>query len=510
VGQVFIGALTATSFEVWTTGTPSADSSFGFRLFFLLVRFQRCRDMCVKGFVIAGPASGEGKTTVMVALMAALRARGLQVQPFKCGPDFIDGGYHRQVCGRPSRNLDGWMVSASVNKQIFDRHAEASDVCVVEGMMGLFDGVGGSSERGSTAEMAKLLGLPVVLVVDASATARSVAALIYGFENFDPALKVAGVIFNKVGGQVHYQLLCESVLGKCRSPVLGFLPEDPQVSIPERHLGLVTAGEHCLSNFAVERLAAWATTHVDLTRLLLRAATLTPSPPNWQPHEQCEPVWIAVARDQAFCFYYEDNLDALRRAGAEIVEFSPLTDSELPPHAHALYFGGGYPELYAAQLAANRSMLTAVRQFAEQEGPIYAECGGFMYLSQELAGVNGETCPMAGVLPMRVSMAQRPVNFGYAEVTLSNQTIWGHSGATARGHSFHWSTVTSEHSVGHAYRVRYSLTGRLESEGFSRSRVLGSYIHLHFLSNSQTAPAFVESARSFRTLKQRTGCKGAP
>ena len=454
-----------------------------------------------KGFVIAGPASGAGKTTVTLSLMAALRKRGLTVQPFKCGPDFIDGGHHAKVCGRPSRNLDGWMLSAEANHHIFYRNAAKADVCVVEGVMGLFDGVDGKSEAGSTAEIAKWLGLPVILVVDASAMARSAAALVHGYESFDPALKVAGVIFNNAGGSTHYRMLNDAVTASANAVPLGYLPRDERIHIPERYLGLVTAGENLLPDSMLSLLGELAETHIDLNQLLACAASVP------APADGCAKgardlsagsIRLGVARDKAFCFYYEDNLDALREAGAEIVEFSPLEDSSLPTALDALYFGGGYPELFAEQLSGNRPMLASIKRAAEEGLPIYAECGGLMYLAREIVTKENASFPMAGVLPITVQMTDRLVNFGYTEVSFTSDCLIGPAGAKARGHSFHCSRIADVRPVEYAYQARNSMTGREEPDGLRVKNVLASYIHLHFVSNRGMADAFVKNVKRAR------------
>ena len=455
-----------------------------------------------KGFVVAGPASGVGKTTVALALIAALRGRGLTVQSFKCGPDFIDGGHHARACGRPSRNLDGWMLPPDVNLRIFNRGAQGADVAVVEGVMGLFDGVDGMSEAGSTAEIAKRLKLPVVLVVDASQMARSAAALVKGFETFDPKLRVAGVILNRVAGEAHFRLLREAIGSSCQAALLGYLPREERIRIPERYLGLFTASEDALPDRALTMLGDLAKTHIDLEQLLKSASDFTSQP---EPPGAIDPpvrVRIGVARDRTFCFYYEDNFDALRAAGAEIVEFSPLADRGLPEGVDALYFGGGYPELYAEQLAGNREMLDAVRRFADQERPIYAECGGLMYLAQTIVGRDRKHFSMAGVLPLDVHMTERLVKFGYTEVQLTADCMVGQKGAKARGHSFHCSNISGGEHVERVYHVRYSLSRREEPEGLRERNVLASYIHLHFLSNAGLATRFVEHARSSKRARR--------
>jgi cobyrinic acid a,c-diamide synthase len=454
-------------------------------------------DKTVKGFVVAGPSSGAGKTTVSLGLMAALRKRGLKVQPFKCGPDFIDPGHHTRVCGRRARNLDGWMLSEEMNRNLFYLAARGADVCVVEGVMGLFDGAGGKSPTGSTAEMAKLLGLPVILVIDASAMARSAAALVHGFETFDSQLKVAGLIFNKVGGPGHAQILREAVKSGCSTPLLGCLPRNEKIRIPERYLGLYTAEENLLTEDAISMLGGMAESNIDIAGLLaclpdaqIRAANEIPA--------VRRDLRIGVARDGAFCFYYEDNLDALRACGAEIVEFSPLNDTHLPPSIDAVYFGGGYPELNAGELNGNRTMLDAIRKFGQDGGPVYAECGGLMLLADEIVDSEGRSFPMAGLLPLRVQMTNRLVKFGYADVRLTADSLWGAAGAQARGHSFHCSTITEAGSTARHYHVRYSLSRLEEEEGFRVKNILASYVHLHFLSNPDIPACLVESIRRAR------------
>jgi cobyrinic acid a,c-diamide synthase len=456
-----------------------------------------------KAFIIAGPASGVGKTTVTLSIMAALRKRGLAVQPFKCGPDFIDGGHHSRICGRASRNLDGWMLSADANRRTFSRAAKEADVCVIEGVMGLFDGADGKSDAGSTAEIAKWLGLPVILVVDASAIARSAAALVHGFETFDPAVKVAGVIFNRVGGPGHYRLLKDALTSGTTAVPLGYLSSDERIRIPERYLGLITAGEQLLPDSALSLLGQLAEDSIDLHKLLecgdsvpaLRQAAPAPDAMAWSAVRS---VRIGVARDKAFCFYYEDNLDSLRQAGAEIVEFSPLEDSSLPAGVDALYFGGGYPELFAGQLAANSRMLASIKQAAQEGLPIYAECGGLMYLANEIVTKDGVAFPMAGVLPLRVQMTDRLINFGYHEVSFTRDCLLGPAGTKVRGHSFHCSKMIDDGPLERVYKTRSSLTGCEEPEGFRIGNVLASYIHLHFLSSSGLAVGFVRNVQNAR------------
>lgn len=456
-----------------------------------------------RAIVIAGPASGVGKTTIALGLMAAFRRRGLAVQPFKCGPDFIDAGHHTRVCGRPSRNLDGWMLSGETNRALFARHASTADLAVVEGVMGLFDGAGNSGE-GSTAAMAKHLRVPVLFVVDASSMAASAAALVRGFETFDPAVRIAGVVFNQVGGAGHYGLLREALRQAGCAAAVGYLPTDAAFRIPERHLGLYTAHEDVLSTAALDRLSSLMEQHIDLDRVLdIAALEETSRTAPVRSRVVGETARIAVARDRAFSFYYEDNLDALRASGAEVVEFSPLTDRMLPEGTDALYVGGGYPELHAAELSANASMRDAIAEFVRNGGPAYAECGGLMYLGRRLRLRDGGHVPMVGVLPFGTMVTDGLVRFGYTEVSFTADCLLGRAGTTARGHSFHYSAIDGAPDVTCAYRVRSTLSGMESKEGYVVGNVLASYVHLHFLSNPELSANFIRAAR-FARARGRT------
>src|SRR6266446_1838896 len=389
--------------------------------------------MAQPALVIAGTHSGVGKTTISIALMAALRRRGLRVQPFKVGPDFIDPTLHTLAAGRISRNLDGWMLEPTANLQTFVRLSSDADFTVVEGVMGLFDGRDALTEAGSTAEMAKLLGVPVLLVVDASAMARSAAALIHGYESFDPKLDVAGIIFNRVASAGHFAYLRESVEATCRARVLGWLATDESVALPERHLGLFMADE-VLNDSRFDALVSWIERGVDIDELIRlarerseRQAVVDSQPLEIESTAQQEAqpfdrrLRIGVARDNAFCFYYQDNLDLLVNAGAEIVEFSPIEQERLPESLDGLYLGGGYPELHAAALAANETMRADVAGFAQSGKPVYGECGGLMYLTEAIVDQESQSFPMVGVFPSRARMQPRLAALGYAEVEGTNK-----------------------------------------------------------------------------------------
>jgi cobyrinic acid a,c-diamide synthase len=450
----------------------------------------------VKAFLIAGTASGAGKTTVSLALCAAFRGRGLRVQAYKCGPDFLDTGHLSAISGRAARNLDTWMLDAQSNRDIFARGAAEADMVIVEGMMGLFDGVSGGGERGSAAEIAKLLSLPVILVLDASKSARSLAAVVHGFESFDPQLRFAGLVLNRVAGESHFRLLQEAICSTSSTPLLGWLPREETVAIPERHLGLHTADEESSPCEKTRSFAAFAVKHLDLDRLL-QAEDATSGLAHAVTRSDAR-ISLGIARDPAFCFYYQDNLDLLEAAGARIVSFSPLTDSALPPGLDALYLGGGYPELYAEQLSGNRSFLASLRSFAQSGRPIYAECGGMMYLAEELRSREGLAFPMASLLPLRIEMTDKLVRFGYVEVEFAQDCFLARKGTVARTHSFHYSRAIPTCEVAAPFRARYSLSGLSDSEGCLLGNVLGSYFHLHFAGNHSIAEAFVQSSEAIR------------
>ena len=461
----------------------------------------------VRGFVVAGTHSGVGKTTLALGLLAALRNRGVSVQPFKIGPDFIDPGHHSAVCDRQSRNLDGWMLSRTYNRATFARGLHDGAVGVVEGMMGLFDGRDGDSEAGSTAEMAKWLGLPVVLVVDASGMARSVAAVVHGFATFDARLDVAGVIFNRIAGPGHLRFLEEAMRGLPRVRLFGGVPTDETIRLPERHLGLVTAQECPLSRERTGALAALVERHVDVSALLKLGGS-SPAPrltlrEESSTEDDAGPVVrFGVARDEAFCFYYPENLELLERAGARLVFFSPLRDASLPADLDGLYLGGGYPESHAARLSANTAMREAVRAHIERGKPVYAECGGFMYLTRGIRDGAGRFFPMVGAYPTVARILPRLSRLGYVEVDVES-SVGLFPPMRVRGHEFHYSELESpmpsegRHArIDPVYRIRGRTADESRTDGYLYKRCLAGYPHLHFGSNPGFAQRLVALART--------------
>lgn len=445
----------------------------------------------VPRLVIGGVASGVGKTTVVVGLARALAARGLRVAAFKVGPDYLDPSYHRLAVGSPCHNLDGWMMGADAVRDTFARASEGADVALIEGVMGLFDGVAADRSEGSTAELARWLEAPVLLVADAGGMARSLAAVVAGFAGFEAGTGIAGVVANRVGSRGHLELLRRALP---QPAVVGGLPKAPELAFPERHLGLRTAdgavddarfdawGARVSEWFDVDAILALAR---GAPPLVARAAAGAVSAPR-----SCR---VGVAHDAAFHFYYEHNLHALERAGAELIRFSPIADATLPD-VDALYIGGGYPELHAAALAGNRSMREDIARFASAR-PVYAECGGFMYLCRALRTRDGADHDMVGVFPATAVIHGRLQALGYVEVDTAEASALGPAGTRFRGHQFRYSTVDDmPDDIDRVYAVRRRRDGALHAEGYRRGPVLASYVHAHFASNPALAEHLVGCA----------------
>ncbi len=445
--------------------------------------------------VIAGVRSGVGKTTIASGVMGALARRGLRVQPFKAGPDYIDPSYHTIACGVPSRNLDTWMLPHPVVSELFHRAAGAADIAVVEGVMGVFDGHSSLDEDGSTAELAKLLDAPVILIADAGKVARSVAAEVLGYQQFDPDLRVAGVILNGVGSERHLEFCQPQIEATTGLPVVGWLPRRDDLVQPERHLGLIPTAEGTVLNDWYDALNAQIEQTIDLDAIARIAATAgRPRPTSdgiFPQTPQQARTAIAVAQDRAFSFYYQDSLDLLTAWGAEIVPFSPLDDESLPDGVGGVYLGGGFPELFAAELSGNAGMIESMRSAVSRGLPVYAECGGLMYLGRSLSDLDGRQYPMVGAIPVVSSMEGRRLHLGYREVEACGDGPLLTAGQQVRGHEFHWSVLQDPPDAASAAYQVVNQDGR--PEGFRAGSVWASYIHVHLGSRPGLAKRFVDT-----------------
>lgn len=444
--------------------------------------------------VIAATQSGAGKTTIVTGLLAALRQRGLKVQSFKAGPDYIDPGYHALASGRPAHNLDSWLTPKEILPEILAAEAEDADIAVVEGVMGLYDG--GRQGISSTAEIAKIIKAPVLLVIDAKSMGASAAAIAKGFRDYDPSVQLAGVILNRLGSDTHEAMIREAMAGIDMS-VYGALRRNDGLKMPERHLGLVPVEEN-EERELIDRMGEAAAGQVDLDKLLALARSAVPLEPEERAvtgkRYECR---IGVAKDEAFSFYYPASLKVLAKLGAEIVPFSPLHDDSLPK-VDGLFIGGGFPEMFAGQLAGNSAMREAIRQAAADNMPILAECGGYMYLMDSLRDFTGQVHAMAGVFPGQAVMTEKLQMVGYVEAELQQDCLLGKAGTKLKGHEFHFS---KEHEPIHADKAPLVFRKlRNNSEypaGQQVQNVLGSYLHLHFAGCPETAESFVRQCAAY-------------
>jgi cobyrinic acid a,c-diamide synthase len=469
------------------------------------------------GIVIAALRGGAGKTIFSVGIIAALRSRGAKVAPFKKGPDYIDAGWLGLAAGRPCYNLDTFLIDSPAIVDSYFTHTRNTDTAVIEGNRGLYDCIN-TDGLTSTAELAKLLGLPVILSLDVTKTTRTLAAVVSGCLDFDRHVMIKGVILNRVAGDRHEKIVRDSIEHYCGIPVLGAVPKLKRQSFPERHMGLVPTYEHQWAQDAVGTIAEISQKYLDITAIADMANSrlenkLLPQQPvtvksagpldiNTQPSEGEKPV-IGVIRDSAFQFYYPENLEALVQAGAKLVVTSPLFEDDLPD-VDALYIGGGFPETHALRLAKNVSYRCQIKSLASAGLPIYAECGGLMYMGRELVLDDG-TYPMADVLPVRFGFSKRPQGHGYATARVTQPNPFFEPGQTLKGHEFHYSKVlecTAEKNelIFDMTRGNGIIQGR---DGMCRNNVFATYLHIHALGTPQWAPALVAQARAYM-IKRHT------
>jgi len=451
----------------------------------------------IPAIIISATHSGAGKTTVTRALLTALKSKGLAVQPFKIGPDFIDPMYHSAIVGRPSVNLDYWMMGKAGIRDVFSRWSQNADVAVIEGMGALFDGANGTSE-GSAAHIAAILGIPAVVVIDVFGMTRTTAAIMDGINSFDRNVKIAGFILNRCGymdSAVHMSLIKDAIGPERWSRVLSVVSSSPALEVKERHLGLITTHENSASDYNGDlcRVAK----QIDADKIF--GSSLKPKGNSKQqyfkPLTLPPSARLAVARDAAFCFYYEENLAALKAAGFEIVEFSPIGGDTLPPGTDAVYFGGGYPESFARELADNVNLAAQLRRAAKLGMPIYGECGGLIYLGRSLTGFDGKTYSMSGILPVNFVMDSAYLQIRYIEMTTRRDSLLGPAGTLIRGQEFHQSRIASSDLSPDFYAAKTS-EGHEYMDGYQYQNVVASYAHIYFNSCADAASNFVNAARS--------------
>lgn len=454
--------------------------------------------------VIAATQSSSGKTTVVTGILRALKNQGLKVQPYKVGPDYIDPSYHGMAAGRKGHNLDTWLVDESKINDLFVEEAKEADIAIIEGVMGLYDG--GKNGISSTAQLAKKLNAPVILVINVQSMGDSAAAIALGFKLYDSEVNLQGVILNKLGSPTHKALI-EEAMAKINVPVYGAIFRDNDMHLPERHLGLTPAGEKD-ARAVIEMISEKIAKEVYLDKIIDLAKT-APSievqveENTTKKHE----VTIGIAQDKAFSFYYPASLAQLERYGAKLKFFSPLEDKEIPNDVDALIFGGGFPELFAKELKANKTMVNSIREAHKKHMPIYAECGGFMYLMQGIYDFEQNFYEMVGIIPAKAQMNKKLQTVGYVQAKILQDNILGQKDNIICGHEFHFSTQIEDINQEYqefpwAFEFTKMRNNMKYKAGYAKDNVLGSYLHLHFLGAKQNAKHFVEQAKCYKRAQE--------
>jgi len=450
--------------------------------------------------IIAGTNSGVGKTTIVTGILAVLKQKGLTVQSYKVGPDYIDPGFHQLASGKVAHNLDTWLIPTDKLVPIFAKTALGNDIVIVEGVMGLYDG--GRAGISSTAAIAKLLKAPVILVIDAKSMGESAAAIALGFKMYDQQVNLAGVIINRLGSKNHQNMICEA-LEKIQIPVLGCIYRNEALHMPERHLGLTPVTEYDAHGM-ISQLQEQLATQIDIEEIL-KIAHHSPDISTMLEISNNVPqsltnVRIGVAQDEAFSFYYPESLDVLKNLGAEIIPFSPIKDTKLP-QVDGLLFGGGFPEMFVNELAANKSMRQSIWQACQEGIPVYAECGGYMYLTKQIIDFTGQRYDMVGVIPAKCNMESKLQTVGYVEATALTDSILCDTGDVLRGHEFHFSQMInddSSKSFPWAFTFKKTRTGEIYPGGYAHNNIVASYLHMHFAGNEQSARRFLTTCMEFK------------
>ena len=467
----------------------------------------------IPGVVIAGLRGGAGKTIISLGITAAWRQRGIEVSAFKKGPDYIDAGWLSRAAGRPCYNLDTFLCDPEVVTNSFLVHSQNSKVAVVEGNRGLYDGIDTDGST-STAELAKLLNLPVLLVLDCTKSTRTIAALLMGCLHFDPEIDICGVVLNRVAGRRHEGKVRDNIEKFCKVPVFGSVPKLKAEDFPERHMGLVTSEEHRFSDQAMSAAIKVAEKNIDLDGLLkaLRSKSKRHRPPEASAKGDAplslsqrtvppgDKVTIGIIRDSAFQFYYPDNIDALKKLGADIVYISPLNESEIPDNVHAIYMGGGFPETHAPQLADNQGFRDDLKRLSDNGLPIYAECGGLIFLGRSIQ-LDGHVYPMSGILPIRFGLSKKPQGHGYTSVQVVHDNPFFKKGETLKGHEFRYSSILDIEYQDRemAFKMERGKGILEKKDGFFKHNTFGTYTHIHALGAPSWAPSLVKNAARYKS-----------
>lgn len=455
-------------------------------------------------FILAGTNSGVGKTTITLGLLNGFHRKGVKIQPFKSGPDYIDPAFHTFVTGNASRNLDAWLLPEDNIRRLMVKSGYDKDLSIIEGVMGFYDGHSVHKKVGSTAHLSKILEAPVVLIINGSGISTSAAAIVHGFKTFDPNVHIAGVIINMVNSQRHYDILKEAIEDMAGVKCYGYLKKNPEMNLSSRHLGLIPSYEVDALKEKIDLISDMMDETIDFDGLL----TLGQEAPIIETEnlkvEKIVDLTIGVPMDKAFNFYYRDNLDMLEALGAKLVHFSLLEDEKLPEGLDGLYVGGGFPEVFASELSANKSMLASVKGYIEGDMPVYAECGGLMYMCQSIVDLEGKSYDMVGVIENTSTMTKRLKRFGYVEASLNEDTIIGKSGTAFRAHEFHRSELSvcdGDHMQYNVEKDRGNGDVKRWNCGYSYKNFLGGYAHIHFYNNLEIPVNFLKTCQRIKEQK---------
>ncbi|QEK11807.1 cobyrinate a,c-diamide synthase [Crassaminicella thermophila] len=453
-------------------------------------------------FVLAGTQSGVGKTTISIGIMAAFKKRGLNVQPFKVGPDYIDPAFHSFVTKNKSRNLDSWMIKPNIIMSLFLKNSLCKDISIVEGVMGLYDGYGTKKDEGSTAHVSKIIQAPVILIVDGKGMSSSAAAQVLGYKLYDECVDIKGIIINNISGDSHYNLLKESIERDTKIKCVGYLRSNAHIALESRHLGLIPSVELKGLEKKIEEIAEMVEETIDLDALIMianEAKSIEYQPPKVK--EIVKNINIGVALDKSFNFYYEDNLDLLKDLGANLIYFSPIEDEDLPENLHGLYIGGGFPEVFAKELEKNIKMREKIKEAIKNGIPTYAECGGFMYLSKAITTLEDEKYEMVGIFDTEAKMTKRLQRFGYVHVNIEKPCAIAKEKNHVKAHEFHRSMIDENTQNEYVYvvdKIRNGEKIKTWKCGLKKYNALGAYAHIHFYSNTGIAKDFIENCMLYR------------